>query len=357
MAPPPAHYPPKNQQNRAAGLNSSTPAFRPTPLPKPLYYPTIFRYKCRGGFFATSDEPYSNGVCRGIQTQLQHVRDLHKSTEDESVRIFLQDYVPPRQDTSQQGASSQHNEILSIPAMIYEDPKKKEVMKKANALLLLKNAPKEEEEEWHDWACYGTTEVRLLVLRDAKTNEEKTAAVAPDCRLGLSVRDVGNEQGGDTVATVRMGPVEVLLRNQYELHEEKPSKHLQQQQRKHLENTLKGIEESEPSDKKDKKRNQITHSNNKGSDEESMPANPSNRSIGATTFINGGQKVFDSSKKVVAAMQTNANILYEAVREDFPQRTWGASQRVVGQFGKTIERTSSLMNQLYDIWNEDDDED
>ena len=90
-----------------------------TDTPAQKFHPTIFKYKCRGIFFLTSDEVGSNGVCHGIQSQLQHVRDLHPSSKEESIQNLLQDF-PQQQQEQQQQESSTDSAILQVPAMIYK---------------------------------------------------------------------------------------------------------------------------------------------------------------------------------------------------------------------------------------------
>lgn len=321
----------------ASSQSPSTPTQQPSPPnkknTKPLYNPTIFRYKCRGAFSITSDEPHSHGFCRGIQTQLQHVRDLQTSTEQASLDDFLQDFVPHNSG----GDLANQNDILDVPAMVFDFNTKEVPPPPKNNT----TAP----EEWHDWSSYGSTEVRLLLLKDTTTNQEKVVAVAPQCRLGLAVRDVGHSQkGGDTVATVRLGPIEVLLRNQYEV-EDDDMEHRNMDTRNNANVTTLNDDNDD---------GKTTKPKNHDDDDGPLPRNP-NRSISPMMFYNAGQKVFAQSGKIVQSMQTNARILREATREDFPQRCVASSQRIVLQVGKTVTQTADLMQSLYELWNNGDD--
>ena len=56
-------------------------------------------------------------------------------------------------------------------------------------------------------------------------------------------------------------------------------------------------------------------------------------------------------------MKANANLLADSVKEDFPQRTYQASQRIVREFGKTLERSTSLMKKWGQLWDDDNDDD
>mmetsp|Transcript_15879 Transcript_15879/g.24050 ORF Transcript_15879/g.24050 Transcript_15879/m.24050 type:complete len:329 (+) Transcript_15879:41-1027(+) len=291
---------------------------------EPLYHPSIFRYRCRGIFSATSDEPGSNGICWGIQSKLKHVRDLPRSTEKESVNAFLQaaNYV-----NNDEGA----NDVTESTAMIY-DPKPS--AKTPNETLGSVSSPhnslksqSKTQDEWHDWDTYGSTDVHVLILRDAKTNEEKTAGLAPDCRLGVSRRDIGKEKvGGESITSIRIGPVEVKIVNQYEHHNPTKQQDASSVGGKEKVDTPVNLQKKEEVQEKNKTGEGITF-----------------------------EKVYDKSGKIVNAMKSNAVILRDAVSEDFPSRCWEASQRVTAQFGKTLDRTSKLASDLYNIWKEDDE--
>jgi hypothetical protein len=249
-------------------------------------------------------------------------------------------------DFSKNDASDEKDEEKSSASGAVDDQVKssneaeqeRDQLQSAAATIAISNSPAttEEDDEWHDWYCYGSTEVHLLVLRDVKTNQEKTVGIAPDCRLGVSIRDVGQATSGDTLATLRLGPVEISLGNHYEIRDENDEKE-HPRHSAHARRSTKKLKNEEGANKND----DIV--NKKSEHKESS---------GLTT-----QKVFDKSKKIAEAMLGNAIILRDAVKEDFPQRCWESSQRVAGQFGKTVDRTAKLAQDLYRIWKNDDDDD
>mmetsp|Transcript_21501 Transcript_21501/g.31814 ORF Transcript_21501/g.31814 Transcript_21501/m.31814 type:complete len:316 (-) Transcript_21501:31-978(-) len=282
----------------------------------PLYYPSIFKYKCRGAFSARIDEPGSKGLCRGIQSQLSHVRDLRQCTENDSVDMFLQatNNNYQRNDT---GVDEIVEDVLRKRAIIYNNLKNEKVLnveKNDSTLVNDENVPKidavvqskfEAQENWHKWNAYGSTDVHLLVLRDSKTNDEKIVGLAPDCRFGLSLRDIGKEGvGGVNIAVGRLGPLELTT---------------------------------------------IRHDETRKSAEKQMSTD---RNVGKIITL---QDFYDQSGKLVHAMKVNAIILRDAFSEDFPARCWQSSQRIVSQFGKTLNQSSKLLQDLYKIWKDNNE--
>ena len=57
------------------------------------------------------------------------------------------------------------------------------------------------------------------------------------------------------------------------------------------------------------------------------------------------------------AIKSNAVLLSQSFSNDFPQRMLHSSHKIVGQFGKTYDRTTKLMGSVYRLWAEDDDDD
>eukprot|EP00560_Eucampia_antarctica_P005340 CAMPEP_0197835036 /NCGR_PEP_ID=MMETSP1437-20131217/24512_1 /TAXON_ID=49252 ORGANISM="Eucampia antarctica, Strain CCMP1452" /NCGR_SAMPLE_ID=MMETSP1437 /ASSEMBLY_ACC=CAM_ASM_001096 /LENGTH=95 /DNA_ID=CAMNT_0043440173 /DNA_START=1 /DNA_END=284 /DNA_ORIENTATION=+ len=72
-------------------------------------------------------------------------------------------------------------------------------------------------------AFYGSTDISVLMLRDSKKAE--VVAVAPECKLGLTIRETGDTSGGESLSTVRLGPVEVSIGNNYEYGDQEDDKH------------------------------------------------------------------------------------------------------------------------------------
>lgn len=313
----------RNQGNSPTGFpRSRNPETSPA---HPKFSPSIFHYKCYGAYHASTDRHYGpEGVCRGIQSRMEHVRDLHPATREEAINVFCQavDYPPEQQDSSQ-GEPHTHETLqalLQSQALIYDEETE-------NLNQTDKKGTKMEEQvdsPWHDWDCYGSTDIHLLVLRDLKTKKENIVGVSPDCALGVSVRDVGTNQGGDTIATIRVGPLEVSLGNHYEFHDEPAD-------------TSRNA-----ANKKDSLQKRQTH--------------PAPTAL-AKDQEDYSRKVLNMAGKIVDNMKQNATILKDAVSEDFPSRVLDSSFRIVGQFGKTLDRTTKLMGTVLSMWRDDDDQD
>jgi hypothetical protein len=65
-------------------------------------------------------------------------------------------------------------------------------------------------------------------------------------------------------------------------------------------------------------------------------------------------RFLNSANTVLKCMKNNAHTVYQATQEGFPERTFSASGRIVNEFGKTIERTTSLMKRVI-FWDWDSD--
>jgi len=370
-----------------------------TNLQEDTFYPTIFRYKCRGAFFATSDEPGSKGICRGIQTQLKHVRDLKRCTEQESIDIFLQ---ATSNSWYQSTASTTKNEENAMtdedgdvnlpPAVIYDFKTKKQTMAerfeensrkgfhqkriveagtnqalkdfhekkvaeirarsnlktlKTHRKLIQKEQEEtakkimetamttEEDEEWQDWYAYGSTEVHLLVLRDAKTDTERTMGIAPVCKYGFSVRDMGGKKHKrgttTTLASLHVSPLEIAVGSSSTAEEEEEEE---------------TINEEETNTFSHRKQQMITDYEKRYKTDD----NETKEKEGITF-----QKVYNQSFKITNAMKANAIMLRDSIKDDFPNRMYYSSQRITGQFGKTFDKTTKLMSDVfYQFWNNED---
>lgn len=360
-----------------------------------IYQPSIFRYKCRGGFFASSEEVGSHGLCRGIQSQLQHVRDLPPAiSKEESLQTFLQSYYSMSSQSStdfvsmiestgnnnknkdkqkRNGPTNSIDDILQVPVIVYPTVTVTETATEtANnnsstqvptlKETLTDNNPSHHDDHdddtvWHDWACYGSTSVNLLVLRNTVDGTEETLAVAPINDFGFEIRDVGSpeQQVGEMVCTAHVGPIQILMENRYELEELPESKQTPT-------STQQANQDGKARPKHSHQEQRIKHTttpnvneiNSQGAQGDNHPTR--NTSISAMTFIRFGHSAFAYSEKIVTAMKHNAVLLKDAVRDDFPNRCLQSSGRIIGQFGKTIETTTAFVQKIYRFWNDDDDD-
>eukprot|EP00548_Thalassiothrix_antarctica_P014258 CAMPEP_0194169164 /NCGR_PEP_ID=MMETSP0154-20130528/3826_1 /TAXON_ID=1049557 /ORGANISM="Thalassiothrix antarctica, Strain L6-D1" /LENGTH=424 /DNA_ID=CAMNT_0038880415 /DNA_START=116 /DNA_END=1387 /DNA_ORIENTATION=- len=366
-----------------------------------IFYPTIFRYKCRGAFFATSDRPGSNGICKGIKTDFKPLYAFDKRSLKESINVFNNiasndgDYTDNDNNNNEVYSNvisntntdemDDHNQYFP-PAMIYDFSKKdkmkshaerfeenarkgyhlrklaeigdshkglkefhekkvaelrKKTLRKHQKLLsdskeehvlevAQENKNNNKDEDWQDWYAYGSTDVYLLVLRDVKNqNKERTMGIAPNCNVGLTFRDVGtNTKDGVTKnnkseAGLRLGPVEIIFGSTNSDEDEVSNK------------TRTSFSQ--------RKQQMITdHENNKKNNPEEK-----DRLITTTNVLAGASKVLAQSQKILNAMKSNAIMLREAVREDFPRRVFYSGQRILTQFPKTIDKTGKAMYGFY----------
>ncbi|CAJ1955153.1 unnamed protein product [Cylindrotheca closterium] len=283
----------------------------PTDSSVPLYHPSIFRYTCRGKFSLDS-RVSSAGVCKGIQSKLEHVDHWRLTTKDEAIRVFEhksgEHEAPSRGPTFDQQdnntAAAQSLELVDVSnVLVYPSNEKEEG----------KSSPKDGRQE--KWRCYGSTEVDLLVLRPQGSKEETIAAIAPYCAPGSSVRDVSSPSLGlDRTTTIRLGVLEILY--QSSLAEDDNDDPIADDERK------------------------------KPVPAQTQAANPDAPRF-PIRFLN-------SANTVMKQMKINAHTVYQATQEDFPERTMSASRRVVNEFGKTIDRTTSLMKRVI-FWDWDSD--
>ena len=58
------------------------------------------------------------------------------------------------------------------------------------------------------------------------------------------------------------------------------------------------------------------------------------------------EQVFKMSAKVFQHMQANARLVQDAVKDDFPGRTYAAGNRIIGEFGNTFDKTLQLMGKV-----------
>jgi hypothetical protein len=276
----------------------------------PLYHPSIFRYTCRGRLSLDSGLPTA-GTCKGMQSQLEHIDFWRLTTRDEAIRVFQQKSgeheAPARGNPIQQQdnntAAAQSLEVVNISnVLIYpslgEDEKK----------------PVPEDGRKEDWKCYGSTEVDLLVLRPENSKEETIAAVAPYCAPGSTIRDVASPTlGRDRTTTIRLGILEIVYQS-----------------------AVTDDEEDSPV-----------------GDEANKTMAPQSTSA-KQEILPFPTRVLNSGSNVLIQMKMNAQLLYEATQDDFPQRTYNSSERIVQEFSKTWERTTTLMKRVA-FWDWSDD--
>ena len=326
-----------------------------------LYHPSIFRYTCTGKLSLDSRNGGQNkasaGICHGIQSNLEHIDHWRPSTREDAIKQFEyksslgiaggeDDYYSSTsgQHSIESGSSSAHAEqAVYLPSvLVYPPPTiEGEPDMEKDAKILRKNTdgsttvtPQQE-----SWSCYGSTEVDLLVLRPQNAKEESIASVASYCAPGMTIRDLaiqptnfglGSDSGGrERTTTIRLGILEIVYASILEAYDSAEMGSQEQGERKgsraHKEST-EGERET------------------------------------GKEWISAPKQVISSGKKILNHMSINGKLLYQSAQENYPTRTYEASQRITNEFHKTWDRTTKLMKKVASIvlfgddWNDEDGE-
>lgn len=184
-----------------------------------VYHPSVFRYHCYGKLQLSTDRHGSEGLCQGLASRIEHVRDLRLSTRRQALDAFapipsieLSDYDIQHYDKGLQ-------KILERNAMVYENVDKEQ---SANV------ATKEDDASYHDWDLYGSTEVEVIVLKHVDSHEEEIAAVVPRCTLGWSFRDAASKDHSFLYSDLHLGKNTVRLAGLAERIETEPKEKSEQ---------------------------------------------------------------------------------------------------------------------------------
>ena len=150
--------------------------------------------------------------------------------------------------------------------------------------------------------------------RIVRQSEPQVVAVVPECKLGVTVSNVETDTEGDTIASFRVGPVEVAVGDSYDIVEEDGDS-----SRQYGDGTATGQDDNSGDRRKKKEWNM-----------DEIEA-----------------KLLSTMDKTAASMKKNAEMLSDAVSDDFPSRILKGGERVVGNFDKTLDRMAKLASDLY----------
>jgi len=276
-----------------------------------LFQPSIYRYTCRGAYFASSEKIGSEGTCRGLRSRLELLSDMDLATREAAIKNFTYMTDFEMDDADASDLNQQTKSILVSPALVYRDTnsdgKKKESL------------PEEEIIKRQQWSCYGSTEVEYLILRHPKTGEEKIAAIAPR-NVGVSIRKIESDEG--SITSMAIGWLNIVVDSGPPM-------------------------DSEQSD---------TDEQDARLPVDEVAPRPPADSIAAAKATVG--KVYTFGGKLLDQMSSNAIWLYGNMQDDFPSRTYAAGAKIVDQFPKTIDRTTRFMGKMLgSLWDNDDDRD
>ncbi|EEC51254.1 predicted protein [Phaeodactylum tricornutum CCAP 1055/1] len=276
-----------------------------------LYHPSIYRFYCRGAYFAHSKDKGSQGTCRGIKSRLELLSDMEMSTRADAIKNFtyMTDYE--LEDGNANDLNEQTKSILVSPALVYREDK--------NSKNRAEPLPEEELIKRQSWHCYGSTEVEYLVLKDPETGLQTISALAPRTE-GLTIRKIITDD--ESLTSVAVGPINVVMQSS-------------------------GIDTSDTNDDEVEKGHDVSRF------PEEVPAKPSFVSLEA-----GQQavtKVGDFSRRAAAQWVTNASWLAGTLQDEFPHRVYSAGEKIAAQLPRTVDQTIQYMGKIIDRYFGDDD--
>ena len=339
-----------------------------------LYHPSIFRYSCHGNLRLDSQRlPNSAGVCHGIQSQLEHVDHWRLVTRQEAIDVFSQQALANAGGAGAAGAadasgpsvagsstttassspsSSSSGSVVVQPTMIAPvliyPPASANSNSNSNHIpsSTISLLPHQE-----TWSCYGKNHVDLLVLRQQGTQQEEIVAVAPYSSPGMAIRNLQSTDGTETTTTLRLGVLEIM----YQSHMDDDGL-AEGDLDQYDDNITKGRNKRSNPHNTDDTRDPNDKTTKQNQSPWFSPLSSSSSSSNTSSTKPYPRRFLDASYKILHHMQLNAKILQESVQEEFPHRTWMASQRIVQEFPATYQRTVSLMKKVM-AWDDDDNND
>jgi len=159
-----------------------------------------------------------------------------------------------------------------------------------------------------------------MIHQPMARKQPEVTAIVPECRLGVTVSNVETEDHGETIVSIRVGPVEIALGDSYDIVEDDGTKEISS-----------------------------GNDNNKGKQNDHI------------TSLRGGfppammEKFKVTMERTASSMKKNAEALGDELKDDFPSRAVKAGEKVINNFGKTFDRASKLASDLYKMWSSKDD--
>jgi len=205
---------------------------------------------------------------------------------------------------------------------------------------------------WTTASFYGKTDIAILVLfpylnpykKEALSKGDGTshvgsssksadkiessatlAALAPELKFGLAVREAGDKKYPgvvDELNTARIGPIEISIGSRIEESDE---------------DTV----ETDESDSYEK------HHYN----ENSLSPQDKDTSRRKGIKLDGiSQSISDAAQKTASRMVTNLDLIRNELSDDFIGRTISSGERVMEGCGKSLERMQKVMSDMYENW-------
>jgi len=156
--------------------------------------------------------------------------------------------------------------------------------------------------------------------RIVRQSEPQVVAVVPECKLGVTVSNVETDTEGDTIASFRVGPIEVAVGDSYDIVEEEDDSSRQYGDGTATNSANANADGKNGTDRRKKKEWNVDE-------------------IEA--------KLLSTMDKTANSMKKNAEMLSDAMSEDFPSRILKGGERVVGNFENTFDRMTKFATDLY----------
>ena len=142
------------------------------------------------------------------------------------------------------------------------------------------------------------------------------------------MRDVRSELGNDRTSTLRLGFVEVVVQSAAPPDDDEDVE-MEEATNANEQKPLSPMAKNETTDRSEPRH--IPHADDSKTKKSQIPS---------------PEKAYGMGSKILQHMKANAIILKDAVKEDFPNRTFAAGNRIVGEFGNTFDKTVQLMGKV-----------
>lgn len=379
-----------------------------------MYNPSVFRYKCIGYLHMNSENKGSYGTCRGFQSRMERVANMVPDTREGAIKKFLDASSDLGTYVDSDDSSDQKvKEIYTARTMIYKEDDKWEA-DKTPRIQAVKPSPFPEDELINktEWSCWGSTSVHYLALDPipkkrklskkgqiptAETQEKKAKGMLGVLTDQLKSFDKNFDNQFDNKKEGKDGKEEKenssnpQKKNAKEVVEALVKKQSKDSSKNKNSSNVSAITPENVGVSIRKIDSSVGHftvtdigsiricvetsasliGDSKATKSNSVPVNKKetqqvadNKSTATTDqqLQNGDEqdelskypmelkKFYDFTIKVGHQMVYNVKEVREAVRDDFPGRTYRFGTKVVTRFQKTTEQTFAYTAKILNSW-------
>uniref|UniRef100_A0A7S2IEE9 Uncharacterized protein n=2 Tax=Helicotheca tamesis TaxID=374047 RepID=A0A7S2IEE9_9STRA len=249
----------------------------------------------------------------------------------------------------------------------------------------------ESEEQWSTLSCYGNTQVSVLMLqqqqapshsssnnnvngetsnnkgKDSKsssnnislllqTDETELAGMSPDCTLGFTLKEVGTDDGGESLLTLQLGPLEISVQNHFDFEEEEEGVEDDYENQHDLDFASAGVSSQKQEQHHSSRQKHPVINNHPEQQQKYSSKKDNSNNYGGDNSGNNNMEPFEKRflnkmSETASSMKSNAEILYhEANSKDFPSKVVTSGEKVIGGFGKTLQNMDKFANDLVKMW-------